>query len=799
MKNPLLKRLPREIFGEFGKYLAIFLFMAATIGFVSGFLVASGSMQRTYRESFDRYNIEDGHFVLAKEPEAELLRTIEKEKVTLYPDYYLEETVSPLKKGEKESTLRIFGDRKEVNKVCLLTGKMPEKADEIGIDRMYAVNNDISVGDTITVAGKKFKISAYVSLPDYTALFQDNNDFIFDAKLFGVGVVTDEAFEAFGKEHLFYSYAWKYDTFPKNETKEKEVSEDLSEVIVKNLSGSQGILSSDVMGSDSTDMSTESIMQMMVAGDMLNNGILESETGLDVFLPRFLNQAINYAGNDMGHDRPMMTVLLYVLIAIMAFVFSVTIGHTVEKEATVIGTLRASGYTKGELFRHYLTPPMIITLFAAIVGNVAGYTVFEDVAREMYMGSYSVIKYVSYPNADAFVKTTIVPLILIFIVISVSLWSKLSYSPLQFIRRDITKSKRKKAVRLPHFSFFIRFRLRIIIQNISSYLTLFFGLLFSCLLLMFGMLMGPLMHQYSDDALAYMPAKYQYTLSGTSKVKEEIAEKYCINALKMQDAFYKEEDISIIGVIPDSKYIKMKMPKEGIVITSDFAAKYQVDVGDIINMKEEYGSRLYAFRVKKIMEYPSSLNIYMTQENFNKTFSYPKDYYNGYFSNTKLEGTYIKESKIANCITKTDLTKISRQMDISMGEMFGMVEVFAVIMFVLLIYLLTKLILEKNSNAISMVKILGYRNREVGSLYLVASVWVVILSAILSEAINTWFFSLVIRVLMKGYGGWFNLDISFGQYLTFFLIMVLAYLFVALLQMFKIRRIPMDEALKNVE
>ena len=36
-----------------------------------------------------------------------------------------------------------------------------------------------------------------------------------------------------------------------------------------------------------------------------------------------------------------------------------------------------------------------------------------------------------------------------------------------------------------------------------------------------------------------------------------------------------------------------------------------------------------------------------------------------------------------------------------------------VILFALLIYLLTKLIIEKNASSISMVKILGYKNREI--------------------------------------------------------------------------------------
>ena len=64
MKNPLNKRLPRELKGDIGKYIVIFIFLVATIGVVSGFLVAGTSMETAFDESFDKNNIEDGNFVL---------------------------------------------------------------------------------------------------------------------------------------------------------------------------------------------------------------------------------------------------------------------------------------------------------------------------------------------------------------------------------------------------------------------------------------------------------------------------------------------------------------------------------------------------------------------------------------------------------------------------------------------------------------------------------------------------------------------------------------------------------------
>lgn len=769
MRNPLHKRLPRELFGEFGKYAAIFLFMLATTGFVSGFLVTSESIRKTYDESFEKYNIEDGHFVFNKKPDKALLERIEEEDITLYEDFYVEQDADINGDKKRDSTLRIYeGEREEINGVCLMSGAMPKSANEIAIDRMYAKNNEIEVGDMIHIGNidstsrTEFKVCGLIALPDYSALFQDNNDMMFDAKMFGVAVVTEEAFTEFGSLHLYYCYGWKYEDKPEDDIEEKEVSEELAETIA---------------------------IEAMKDGKELK-----------IFIPGFINSAIRFTDEDMESDRPMMTILLYMMVVIMAFVFAVTINHTVAKEATVIGTLRASGYTKGELFRHYLTTPVLITLLAAILGNVAGYTIFVDVVKGIYYGSYSYTTYESVWSSEAFVMTTLVPMLIMIVVISVSLWRKLSFTPLQFIRRDITKRRREKAVKLPHFRFFTRFRLRILLQNVSGYLILFIGIIFAGLLLVFGMGMPPMLDNYGRDAVEYMPADYQYIINTESSVPSSVAEKYCVTSLRMQDDFFDEETINVYGLVKNSEYFDMEMPEKGVVITSDMAEKYRLEEGDIINFKEQYGDKLYAFEVSGILHYPTSLSVYMSRENFNETFEKESSYYNGYFSDTKLEGDYLEEEYIVSCITEEDVTKVSRQLEISMGDMMNLVKFFAIAMFALLVYLLTKLILEKNTTSISMVKILGYENSEIARLYLISSVWVVVASSAFALYFNTWLFREVfLRPLMKGFGGWFNLAISQEYYVQMFLMMVGAYLLVALLQFFKIKRIPMDEALKNVE
>ena len=169
MKNPLRKRLPRELKGELGKYLVVFILMVASIGFVSGFLVADNSMLIAYNEGFEKYNIEDGNFRTAEQVHKTQREEIEALGVKLYDNYYVEE---PLDNG---STMRFFKNRQQVDKVCLMKGELPAGTGEIAIDRMYADNNNLSVGDTLRSGKRTWKITGLVALSDYSCLFQNNN------------------------------------------------------------------------------------------------------------------------------------------------------------------------------------------------------------------------------------------------------------------------------------------------------------------------------------------------------------------------------------------------------------------------------------------------------------------------------------------------------------------------------------------------------------------------------------------------------------------------------------------------
>lgn len=744
MGNPLRKRYIRELRTDFGKYIALFLFLCLTIGFCSGFLVADGSTKRAYDESFLKYSVESGHFTLAKPADESLLKLVEQEADVLVNELFYKDR--ELHNGH---TIRIYKQRTRVNRADVLQGALPAADGEIAIDRLYAENNRILIGDRMTVGGMDFTVCGFVALSDYSALFKNNTDMMFDANKFTVALVTEADFNALDDAGLHYCYAWRNLDSSLSETGQKEKSDEILQ-------------------------------------------LLAQSAALTDFVPRLENQAILFTGDDMGSDKVMIEWLLYIAIAILAFVFAVTTRSTIEQEASAIGTLRASGYTRGELLRHYLTLPMAVTLAAAVIGNVLGYTVMKNVVAGMYYHSYSLTAYETVWNAEAFVLTTAIPLIIILAVNLLVLSYTLTLTPLQFLRHDWKRRMKKRVIRLRHGRFLSRFRCRVILQNLPAFITMFLGIFFASVLLLFGMMFTPLLEHFKAEVVDSKIAEYQYILKAPLLTETEGAERYSMTALQ-NDA---EEEITVYGVAENSAYVKQI--RSGQVLLSDgYLDKYGIQTGDTVTLHEKYGDQSYTFTVGGSYHYPAALSIFMSQEQFNAMFDRDADDFDGYFSNSKIQD--IEDVCIATTITEHDLTVMADQLSDSMGMVFPMFGGFAILLYLLMIDLLARMIVEKNAQSISMLKILGYSDRETGRLYNAATAIVVLVSLLVAIPLSAFLIRVIYYIMMQEFPGWLTYYIAPWIYPAMLAIGGVGYLLVHWLQLRKVRRIPLAQALKNVE
>ena len=805
IKNPLIKRIPKELAGDWKKYLVVFLFLVLTIGFVSGMYVANESMLTAADEGITRYKQEDGHFELKEKADSSLIEAIEsgekadipgqaeentadgdnddseengksdddldnnkKTSVTVYENFFRNEDEDNDNDGKSDGTIRVYAKTDDINLACLLDGDFPQNENEIAVDRMHADNAGMKVGDKISVSGKEFKITGLIAYVNYSTLHEKKTDLMFDAIKFDVAMVTQEGFDRLDKS-IHYSYAWKYDHAPADDIEEKEQSDNFMEAMVT---------------------------QVMLAGNDMED-----------YTPKYGNPAINFATDDMGSDKAMGGILLDILVVIIAFIFAVTISNTIANESSAIGTLRALGYTKGELVCHYLSMPVIVTLLAAIVGNILGYTVFKNVVVSTYYNSYSLPVYKTIWNPDAFLKTTVLPVIIMLVVNLIVIVRMMQHTPLQFLRHDMKKNKSKKAMRLPRWNFMSRFRLRIMFQNKANYLILFVGILFIMEMLAMAVGMPDTLDYYKSNTDGMMFAKYQYVLK--SYVDEEgnivstgnkDAEKFDMTSLlKKSDAL--DEEVSIYGIADNSSYVKINdfdsLKKNEVYISDSFSQKYGLNEGDEVKLDTQYEKKTYTFKVKGIYDKSQSIAVFMPIDKFADIFDLKDDQFSGFLSDTKIKD--IDENNIATTITIHDITKMADQLDHSMGSYMSYFQVLCILLAAVMIYLLTKLIIEKNETAISMTKILGYENKEIASLYLVSTSIVVVLADLISVVIGTLVMKVAWKMMLFSYSGWFAFKVKPLGYVKMFAFVLIGYLIVMVFDFKRIKKIPMDQALKNVE
>lgn len=542
----------------------------------------------------------------------------------------------------------------------------------------------------------------------------------------------------------------------------------------------------------------------MPADEEFENEI--DKTGIisvDNYIPRYLNQAITFSIEDIGGDEAGTMVMCYMMIALIAFIFAVTISNTITAEAGVIGTLRASGYTKGELIRHYMVLPLVVTLFAAVVGNALGYTVMKEFCVNLYRSSYSLTDYVTVWDASAFILSTVIPIVMMLIINFLVLTSRLKLIPLKFLRHDLRKNRSKKAMRLnTKIPFRTRFSLRIFFTNLPGYIVMIIGILFGSVLIAFGDLMPRMLGEYQNIVTRDMISEYQYIVydcDEAAEVTDPGAEKFAMASYDYTKPGYLTDSITVYGVVDGSKFVDAEIPAGKALVSTGVSVKFGLNSGDSITLDEKYKrDASYKLDIAGVYDYESSLAVFMNIDDFARTFGEEEGYFTGYFSNTELTG--LPDDDVATVITASDYTKLSTQLMVSMGGMMNLIKWFGALFFIIVVYVLCKQVIERNFQSIAMTKILGFRNGEIGMLYIASTTIAVIVGLLISIP----FIDVAMKLIVNGYlytmmTGYLPLSMSPMTYVVMFFTGLGCYIVVAFLQMRKVARVSKSEALKNAE
>lgn len=748
MRNPLNKRIPRDLKKNAIKYIGIIIILICTISIGSAFQVTLNATEEYLDKIKDGNMQEDGYIEVDYKLSEEMINLLNDEGMMVYENFYATEN-----NFSDSSKVLLFNERTKVDIPVIFEGSMPDNADEIAIDHVFARNREINIGDTITLLGKNYTVCGTVSMPDYSSLFMNNSDLVMNTNHFCVSVLKEEGFENIDEPSITYRYSYRYSD---RDLKLKEKNE-LNEKAYKCL---------------------------------LLNGV-----SVQNMLTRDQNQSISFLEMDLGTDGPFMTVFVYMLIAMIAFIFAILTNNSIESESVIIGTLRSMGFNKKEIVWHYLQPTLIIAIAGSVLGNIIGYTLMIEPFIDIYYTTYSVGPLELKFDIASFLLTTILPVVIMVFINCYMLARKMSLSPLKFLRRDLKKKQNRKTVKLPNFSFINRFRLRVIIQNRGSYIMLFIGIFLASFLLMFGIGLDPLMKHYTDNIDASLPYNYQYILKAPADI--DSGEKLLVYEMDTWFSLGKKDlEISMFGITSDSKYFKDAYVQNDIAVSSSLAMKLNLEPGDTITLSDKAKDKEYTFTIAKVYPYDAVMTVFMDKAELAMLMDVDEDTFNCILSDEQLS---IDSRYIAKRIAREDLLGAANQMMDSFESVILFINIFSVIVYIVILYIMTKVVIEKNAISISYMKIFGYKAPEIRKLYLTATTIVVLTSLVVCIPLEIWLFKVVLVFLSSMIDGYVAFYLPSRVYLEIIVIGIVAYLCINAVHVAEVKKIPMSDALKNRE
>ncbi|MBR1562117.1 MAG: ABC transporter permease [Ruminococcus sp.] len=530
--------------------------------------------------------------------------------------------------------------------------------------------------------------------------------------------------------------------------------------------------------------------------------IIEKEFVIDIdnltsFLKASENGRIEAAAGDVIMNKIGGLIAGVIVLILFAYVISVFVVHQIESEASVIGALYALGVKKKDLLRHYITLPTVLTFVGALLGMSVAFTPI-GIHRQM-QDSYD---YFSLPDFDyvyppyLMIYALIVPPLISAIVNTLVINKKLSQTALSLIKNE-QKASSYRQFNIKSESFTRVFRIRQMVRELRSSVTVVFGMFISLLVIILGLNTYNLCSDVKERNVKDTHYEYMYLMKYPEKEAPSEGETAYIEGLNMKILNYTLE-VSVIGLNEKSEYFSAR-PEKGkskAVINSSLNERLGYDIGDKVTFTDPANDIDYTFTVTDICDYSPGFTIFMDIDSMRELFSKDSDYYNAVYSDKALD---IDEGRLYSVTTKDEVKKSAGVFIEQMTGFIAMLIIAGSVIFCVVMYLMMGVMIDRSSFGISLIKIFGYRPKEIRDLYLNGNLLIIALGGLICIPAAKLVMDMIYPSFIANVACCMNISYPWYMYLAIYCAMLLIYLLINKLLMRKINRITPAEVLKNRE
>ena len=536
------------------------------------------------------------------------------------------------------------------------------------------------------------------------------------------------------------------------------------------------------------------------ANDMIDEYFTFDIDNLTSFLVAGDNPRIDAASGDVVINKYAGIVSGIILMIMFTYVISVFVVHNIEKESSVIGALYALGVTRGQLLFHYLLNPMMISFLGGVAGCILG---FSEYGTGWQMQDS--IVYFSLPPMDIvtpaylLVYSLVMPPVTAAVVNCLVISKKLKRTALSLLRNEQTAGRagRIRDVNLGNMKFLHRFQIRQLLREMRSAVAVVIGMFICLLVLMISADCYVLCKNFGTACLDETTYAYMYTYKYPTEEVPEGGTPAYVESLK-KEAYGYNLDVTVLGIDNDNPYFPVVTSdkKNEVVISSAAAQKFGVKVGDKLVLSDEVNERDYAFTVKDIVHFASGVYVFLDRDAMQELFDQEDDYYNVVFADYALN---IDNGRLYSTVSRENVEESSQIFTDMMGPMVTLLVAISALIFMIVMYLMMKVMIDRSAFSISLMKVFGYRRGEIRRLYLDGNFYIIILGALLGVPVAKWCMDLLFPYFISNVA--IGMDLQFPPMLYGMIYggILICYLVINFLLVGRLNKLVPAEVLKNRE
>ena len=819
MKTKLLKHIFMKIKDNYKRFLSLICMAFLGVGFYAGIQSSSPDMLKTLDNFYDENNVYDISVISnVGLTEDDLLKLSKIKNVELAIN--IQEKDSYLEIEENNYVVKLIEYNSQMNNVYIKEGRLPKNNNEVSVDNALLENNNLKLGDNITIDGKKYSIVGNVISPLYFSAERPNSNLGSGKVDYYIYVYNGSLdLEAYSNIYITVKGAKKYltnsDSYKKlinNVKKDIDLIKDKQQDIRYDELYSDIIETSEMYGISIDE--SKFIKPKWYIYDRLDNTSYK--------------ELINASDNlkKIGNIFPIIFFAISVLVSLISMM------RMIEEDRVENGTLKSLGYNSFHITLKYVIYSLLATTIGSSVGAIFGSYMIPNVIWNIYKKIFFIPKFIYLLKSDYNALGLWICILCICGTSVIVCIKNLREVPANLMRPKAPKSGKK--ILLERINFIwkkLKFSDKITIRNIFRYksrvITTILGIAGCTALILAGFGLKDSIKDVIDFQFNNI-IKYDKMLMTNESINQIDIEKELLNDDKVENytnvntqnikVLFNDEQHEVTMITPDdfnsiSKSISLidlktnniidNIGDNSCIISEKTAKLLDIDVGDKISLLDNDNNK-YDIKVSYIIKNYINQYLYINKNTYNNLFNNYK--INSILISLKEEDKNSKDfdkKYISNgyALTIVDIDDIKSSMSDMLSSIDSIVAILIIaaasLAFVVL-YNLSNINISERKREIATLKVLGFYPSEVDKYINRETVLLTILGIGIGLLFGSYLSHFIISTCEPDYI-MFDRHVYTLSYFYSLFITVIFTIIVTIVTHFNLKKINMVTSLKNVE